>query len=277
MKSVKFKTLTITLTIMLVLLSFLLCGCAQVNLVTYHNDDGSLYEYVFLNIDEQALISNGYNIDNVKLEIQTNSRFEANSLIEQFKNKTTEEYELQHLTNNEYAELYNGISLIEENWNGGQYLIGLNFKNSTVYKKYYELMNGVTFNTNPKIVKKLFYTKTYYYGTANYGDYSIFNRIYNYYAGTIFSTISPQETSLTYSYSVSSKRFHSDADQVTMDSNGNYLHTWKINPNEPAREILLYTISANRGMWIIVSIGIGLGTTLLLSSIALIKYFKNKK
>ena len=61
------------LAIMLVLLSFCLCGCANVNFVTYHNDDGTIDEYVYLTLDEQALINHGYDIDAVKFEIKTSS------------------------------------------------------------------------------------------------------------------------------------------------------------------------------------------------------------
>lgn len=264
------------LAIMLILLCICLCGCANVNFVTYHNQDGSIHEYVNLVIDENELTKLGYNINNVKMEIKTNSHYEANSLIDLYHNKITHEYQSQRLTNDEYTLYYNGISLIEQDWNNGEYLIGLSFNNSAIYKKYYELLNGISFNTQPKVVEKLFYTKTYYYGTTNYGDYSIFNRIYNYYANTTFSSISPQKANLTYSYSVDTRRFHSDADQINMDSNGNYIHTWNVSPNEPARKICFYTISANRSMWLISCIGIGLLASIILCLIGIIKYLKNK-
>jgi hypothetical protein len=260
----------------LILLSFCLCGCAQVNFVTYHNDDGSIYEYVYLTIDEHAIINYGYNLDSVKLDIQTNSHIEANALIEQYRTKLNIEYQSNNITNEDYTDLFNGVTILEQNWNNGEYVIGLNFDNSNIYKKYYELLNGTTFNSNTKKIEKPFYTKTYYYGTTNYGDYSIFNRIYNYYTNTVFATISPQKTSLTYSYSVSTKRFHSDADQINIDSNGNYVHTWNVSPDEPARKIYFYTISANRSMWILTCVGIGFGICLILCAIGLIKYLKNK-
>ena len=276
MRTKTFNLKKSTLAIMLILLCVCLCGCAQVNFVTYHNSDGSIYEYVHLAIDEQELSKLGYNVSAVKMEIKTNSHLEANSLIDLYRNKVTAEYQSQNLTNDEYAAYYNGILLIEEDWTNGEYLIGLSFNSSTIYKKYYELLNNISFNSQPKVVEKPFYTKTYYYGSTNYGDYSIFNRIYNYYSNTAFASISPQKCNLTYSYSVDTKRFHSDADQVSLDSNGNYLHTWNVSPNEPAREICFYTISANRSMWLIACIGIGLTTSIVLCIIGIIKYLKTK-
>ena len=254
---------------MFILLCFCLCGCANVNFVTYHNDDGSIYEYVYLTIDDQALVNHGYNPDLVKVDIKTNSYIEASNLIKQYQSKLTAEYQTQSISNDKYTHLYGGVKILEQDWDGETYLIGLEFVDSTTYKKYYELLNGTIFNSNTKEIEKLFYTKTYYYGTTNYGDYSIFNRIYNYYANTIFSTISPQETTLNYSYSVSTRRFHSDADKTYLDSNGNYIHTWKVNPEAPARNIYFYTISANRSMWIVVCIGISLLACAILSIIGI--------
>lgn len=276
MKINKMKFNTIALSIMLVLICFCLCGCTQVNFVTYHNDDGTIHEYVYLTIDEQALSSYGYNIASVKLEIQSNSHLEAVNLIEDYRNKLVTLYQSQHISSDEYSILYNGVKLIEQKWEDNEYIIGLQFDNSTIYQRYYELLNGATFSQNTKQIKKPFYTKTYYYGTTNYGDYTIFNRIYGYYVNSKFNTISPHEAELTYSYSVSSSRFHSNAEQVSMDSNGNYIHTWDVDPNQPAREIYFYTISANRSAWIITCVLIGLLVCSILCIVAIFKYLKDK-
>lgn len=276
MKTKHFNLKFAILSTVLILLSFCLCGCASVNFVTYHNADGSIYEYIYLTLDEQALTTHGYNASLVKNEIKTNSYSEAKTLIDEYHDTLAHEYRNQKISNTEYSELVKGLTILEQDWENNTYVIGLNFSNSTVYKSYYELMNGATFNPNPKQVEKLFYTKTYYYGTANYGDNSIFQRIYTYYTNTAFSTISPQETSLKYSYSVSTRRFHSDADTINLDSNGNYIHSWEIDPSNPSRPIYFYTISANRGIWILVSTGVGLGVCLALCIIGLFKYFIEK-
>ncbi len=277
MKIKQHKLKVLSLSIILILLSICLCGCASVNLVTYHDSNGMIYEYVYINIDEQILSSHGYDIENVKLEIKTNAYTEASKLLNEYHNTLAMEYQRENISSEEYTLLYNGVKPAQEDWKNNTYSIGFKFNNSTIYKKYHELMNGLTFKNNSKQIKKLFYTKTYYYGTANYGDYSIFNRIYNYYTNSVFSTISPQESHLTYSYSVSSRRFHSDAEKVYLDSNGNYIHVWNINPDNPSRNIYFYTISANRGIWLLSAIIIGIIFAFILLSIALIKHLKNKK
>ena len=274
-KSINLKT--IMLTALLLLIVFCLVGCSQVNFVTYHNSDGSINEYVYITLDEQQVTQLGYNVTNVELEIKTNSYSQAQQLVSEYRAKLYEEYLTKKLTNQDYTDYYKGVNIIEQQWQDGKYVIGLKYDNSNCYKKYYNLLNGSTFSSKGKEVKKTFYTKTYYYGTAGYGDYTIFNRIYNYYANTVFASISPQNNKLTYSYAVSSRRMHSDADSVKLDSNGNYIHTWNVSPNEPARKICFYTISANRSVWIIACIAIGLVVTVVLCFIGIFVYNRNKK
>lgn len=273
-KSINLKT--ITLLTMLTLLIFCLMGCASVEFATYHNADGSISEYVNITLDETLLHNHGYSIQSVEFEIKTKSHIEANSLLTEYRNKLANEYQENRITNIEYQKLYNGVTLIEIDWNNGQYLIGLNFVDSSTYREYYKLLNNITFSTSSNTVEKLFYTKTYYHGTTNYGDYSIFKRIYNYYSNTIFSQFSTQQTSLTYSYSVSTRRMHSDADSVRIDSQGNYIHSWIVDPVEPAKPIYFYTISANRPVWLITCISTGLLVSVTLCIVGIFKYLKIK-
>ena len=278
MKSIKLKFTPLALSIVIILTCFLLCGCAQVNFVTYHNYDGTIDECVYINLDPQKLIEHGYNVEQVQLDIAANSHLEAKSLIDSYQNKLSEQLVASTISNKEYAKLYAGISIIEREWQNNQYIIGLKYDSSETYQKYYQLLNNAqSAQSRQKQVKKLFYTKTYYYGTANYGDYTIFNRIYKYYSNSIFNTIPPQETSLTYSYSVSSHRYHSDANSVAKDSKGNYIHTWEIDPANPGREIKFYTISANRSPWIIACITISLASCIALCIAGLVKLIKSRK
>ena len=155
----RFKLNTIILAIMLVLLCFCLCGCASVNLITYHDNDGKIYEYVYLTLDEQALIDNDYNTENVKLNIQTNAYSEASNLLQEYHNKLAEEHSLEKISNTEYASLFDGVKIVHEVWEDSNvYKIGLRFKNSTIYKRYYEIMNGVESKPNTKkIVGKKYF------------------------------------------------------------------------------------------------------------------------
>lgn len=277
MSKSKTKPKIFILTLLLLTVCFCLCGCAQINFVTYHNDDGTIVEYVYLDIDEQRLIEHNENPQQISIEIPSNCYAEAKKLLDNFHLKFSTQYNNKLLSNEEYTTYYNGVEIVQQDYLNGKYAIGFKYKNSEIYKKYYEVLNNSTFNNNPKRVKKLFYTKTYYYGTANYGDYSIFNSIYTYYTNSRFVAISPQEANLTYTYSVSSRRFHSDANKIQLDSNGNYLHTWNISPEEPAKQIHFYTISANKSIWILICIGISLICCLGLGAVGIIKHSKLKQ
>ena len=265
------------LIVLLFIVCINLCGCSEVNFVTYQDNNGAIQEFVYLTIDEQSLINYGLNPATIKLEIKTDAYQRATALVNTYKTKINQQFTNQTTSSEEYDQLIKGVSVIEQNWNDSNvYIIGLQYENPTIYKTYYESMNGTTFNKNIKTVKKLFYTKIYQYGTANYGDYSIFNEIYDYYSNSKFTQISPQQNTLTYTYAVDSRRIHSDADKIIIDSNGKYLHSWNVDPNEPAREICFYTIKANKWIWILTCVIIGLTTCIMLSIIAIIKYNKNK-
>lgn len=269
----------ITLSIILLLICFTLSGCAQVNFITYLNSNGTINEYVYLVLDSNALMTHGYNPLEVKNSIRLNSQNIANNLLTEYQSKLAAAYSRQEISLQEFNEFNNGVAVIEHNWENDEYIIGLQFENATVYRQYYRLLDSQSSKTsfeNSKIIEKAFYTKTYYYGSTGYSDYSIFNSIYNYYTQTVFHDISPQEASLNYSYAVNSSRFHSNADSVSMDINGNYLHTWNVNPEEE-REIYFYTITANRSMWIIVCLIIGLTISLILCIIGLCSYIKTKR
>lgn len=272
-----FKPKTIILTTLLLLLVFCLTGCSQVNFITYHNSDGSICEYVYITLDKQELLKYNYNIASVEIEIKTNSNFHAQQLLSDYRSKLYQEYATKQLTGEQYNDYYKGVNIVEEQWKDGKYAIGLKYDNSTCYKKYYNLLNGAEFSSNGKKIEKPFYTKTYYYGTTGYGDYTIFSAIYNYYANTVFAGISPQNNTLTYSYSVDSRRMHSDADSIKVDNNGNYIHTWIVSPDEPSRQIYFYTITANKSAWIIVCTLVCLGVSIVLCIVGVFVAKRSKK
>ena len=98
MRSLSSKLNKLVFAIVLSLLCVCLCGCAKVDFVTYHNDDGSISEYVYLTINEQTISNGGYDINKVKLDIKTNSHIEANSLILEYRNKVIEQYHNKQIT-----------------------------------------------------------------------------------------------------------------------------------------------------------------------------------
>ena len=93
----------------------------------------------------------------------------------------------------------------------------------------------------------------------------------------MFSNIPNEKTSLYYSYAMDSKRYHSNADSITLDSNGKYIHTWEVHPDELEKQIYFYTIKANRGAWLLACISIGSGISLILCLTGVFKLKQSKK
>lgn len=283
MKTFKSKLFTIFLAITLLLLPFFTTACNtqnnippnsnSIHLVVYHNDT-TIDEYVQLNISANSINLSGYNIESVKL----NCKQLLNLLITNYHTKLQEQHSQQLLTNDEYTLLYNGITFVGEDISNNEFKTGLQYSNSAVYKKFHELLNNIQFGSTPEQNKKLFYTKTYYRSLTNYGSNTVFTKVLNYCSNTIFRNTPQEDMSLTYSYSVSSKRYHSDADNISIDNNGNYLHTWSLNYNNPTQKICLYTITANRSAWLIVCIAttLAISTLLIIAAIIIAIINKNK-
>ena len=264
---------------MLIATCICLAGCANIDFVTYCNSDGSIHEYVHVNLDEETILKHGYSISDVQKEIDANSEQIVASLIQDYNHKLLLSYKDGKISLDEYNSFVNQthdikIAKIKRGWENNSYVIGLSFKNSSIYRKYYQLLNNAEHepSTQSKQIQKLFYTKTYYYGSVGYSDYSLFNQVYNHYA-LMFSNKPNENTTLSYSYAMSSSRYHSNADSIIVDSNGNYIHTWQVQPNELDASIYFYTLKANKSAWILTCIAI---STFISSILCLIGIFKLK-
>lgn len=274
----------IVLLCILLLICVCFTGCASVDFITYCNDDGTINEYVYISLDAEELNSYGYNITDVQAEIENYSENIVSSLISDYNYKLLQTYKSGEISFEEYDYFNNKlndikVSEIKSSWSDNSYIIGLQFKNSKIYKKYYQLLNNITNDepsAEPLEIEKTFYTKTYYYGTVGYSDYSLFNQVYNHYA-LMFSDIPNENTTLTYSYAINSRRYHSNADSILIDSNGNYIHTWNVNPNELDNQIYFYTLKANKSVWILLCIAIGLTICVILCIIGVIKLSIERK
>lgn len=254
------KKLSKILIIIILGVCFIFTGCAEISFTTYHNDDGSITEQVVITIDEQELSSYGYNVLQEEQKIFKDVQTRLKNLVSGYKNYLEILYNSHQLTPDNYKTLYTGVvGKMSAEWVNGSLTAQLDYASQTDYQLFYIYLNGETTETgSQEVVKKTFYVKTIYTGTANYGDFALYNEVYASYANSTFARFDPEATTLYYNYAVSSKRIHSDADNIQLDSNGNYIHRWKIDKDEPSRIIHLYVIQARPSYWILLCIGISL-------------------
>lgn len=270
MSKLKFKLKPFTFVLILLSIIFCLAGCSQVEYTTYINNDGTINEYLNITLDQKTLEQYSFNIEVEKLNIQTFAKNTAENLISEYEQSLLVEYQQTKLTQEEYNYYTKNISVIEQDWKNNSYLIGLQFNTRESYNKYYQLLNtdNKTFGSEQAVEKK-FTTTTYYYRVSNYAKYGMFGKIHEYYS-TRYNTIS-EKSALKYSYMVPSKRFHSNADSISIDNNGNYIHTWNIEPENLDRQLYFYTVKANTGFWISICIVISLIITGTLCIVAIWK------
>lgn len=256
----KWVLFTLTLIVCLIF-----TGCAKVEFSTYHNDDGSIVEQVVITIDETALANNGYDVVAKEHEILVDVTHRLGNLVSSYQHHLQNLYMTNLLGADEFTQLYSGVQgVVGTEWEGNTLTAKLLYADQISYQYFYSYQRGGTPESGSReVIKKPFYVKTIYTGTANYGDFALYNEVYTAYSNA-FPLFDDDATTLYYDYKVSSKRIHSDADNITMTDNGEYIHRWKIDKNEPSRTIHLYTIQARASHWIVTCIGLSLLTCLVI-------------
>lgn len=266
----------IILILLLMIVTFCFSACAQVRVMTITNKDDSIDELVTITLVKEDVINAGYNINELKQDIQTNSIKKAQELADKLNQKIFTDLLLVNDkesidTLNSYKD---GISVIKSEWKNDVYAIGIRFKNVDIYKYYY----GINDNTKVEMQteKHFFYDKVYYYSSTMYvKHHELYNLVNSYYSTQYGGLINSESNELLYTYKTDLRRQHSDADFITKQD-GEYYHTWIIDKNNLDEPIMLYYNVANPENWIFVALGITVVVTLIVYIVALIKNKKQK-
>ena len=253
---------------MIVALTF--SACAQVQVMTINNEDDTIDEIVTVTIVPNEILSAGYNVSELKLDIETKSEVQAENLKDKLNQKIFADLmsvkdEESRLTLNSFKD---GIEVIKSEWNNNTYAIGIRFKNIDVYKYYYNISD----NTKTEMLREehFFYDKVYYYASTMYvKHHDLFDNVNAYYSMKYPGLINSNANELLYSYKTNLRRQHSDADYITFEQ-GAYYHTWVVDPNNIDEPIMLYYNIANPENWIIVGICITLGVAVILTVVGVI-------
>lgn len=274
----KFNKILIAL--MLIVVTICFSACSSVRAMTVTNDDGTIDELVYISLDNQVLSDAGYDgadIENLQTDITTTAMREANTIVQNFKNRIDNQllFTTDFQTRTALLGLRDGLQVIGSGWQDNTYAIGLRFKNSDVYKYYYNITDEVTIE--PKNEEHFLYTKVIYSGLTIYVDYSdLYNSLEAEFNAKYPEFIDSSSNELLYTYVTDLRREHSNADYVTY-IDGKYYHTWVVdreNLNEP---ISLYYNIANRGNCILLCIGISVLICGVLLIIGLIVDKRKKK
>ena len=250
---------------LLLLVTICFSACSEVRAMTVLNDDGTVDELVYISLDEGTITSSGYTMDEIKTKVENVSVREAQAIINQFKFELAQDILLStDETRKILASYQDGIEILYLNeWENNTFVVGLRFKNADVYRYYYNMKN--ISETKVSTEEHFLYDKIYYSSSSMFADYSaLYNKIYDEIISEYPNFIN-QENKLLYTYVTDSRREHSDADYIT-NLNGEYYHTWEVEPNNISTNVTFYYNVLNRANCIIVCIG----TTILVSGILLL-------
>lgn len=275
----KRKYFRLIILLMLIVSTFCLTACSSVNATTQINDDGTIDEYVVVNIDDNDLINQGYSTSQIlalKTDVQNIGAQASNRLCSEFNSRVQTDI-LLATTQDEIDELktyLNGIVAIKGN-SGEALAFGIKFKNVSVYRYYY----NISTNQSPKYKteKHFLYTKVYYYGLTMYADYTaLYNAIKTDLANDYPDIVANNQATLSYTYETDMRREHSDADYIEC-KNGKYYHTWMVDSNDFEKPVMIYYNIANSGNCILICIGLTIVLCGVLLMIALIIEKRKKK
>lgn len=275
----KIKVLNKSIIVVMLLLCVTLCfsACAQVRVMTITNVDDTIDELVTVTIDYDAVVSAGYDFNELKLDIETKSKAQAQTMVD----KLNQKVQLDMLVVDDKSKeilntYYDGLSVVSSKWENNVYAIGVRFKNIDVYKYYY----GITEQTKTEfqVEEHFFYNKLFYYASTMYvKHHNLYETVHEYYTNEYPNLIDSETNELLYTYKTDLRRQHSDADYITKQ-NGEYYHTWIVDPNNLDEPIMLYYNVANPESYILVAFGITAGITFILFGVGLVmNQIKKKK
>ncbi|MBR2969569.1 MAG: hypothetical protein IKC49_00765 [Clostridia bacterium] len=270
----KIKKLLILLLLFTVM--FGLGACSEIKVMNISNNDGTIDEMVYVSLDVEKLLEKDKDIEEIKLDIRNNSLQKANEFKYALNNRI--DLDVMIIEDQESKDLLlsykDGISIIINEWQNNRFSIGIRFKNENVYKYFYNITDDVI--VEPKIDKSFFYNKLTYYGNTMYiKHFALYESVRDYYS-LKYPEFVDEDVSLKYTYVTDLKRQHSNADEVEF-RNGQYYHTWNVDPDNIDDKVELYYNIANKSNCILVCIGITFAITIIITGISAIIYFiKNK-
>lgn len=279
MSKIKINFKKVLLIIMLLIMSVGFCACGELNSSIITNENGSIDEIVTINLDAEKIEELGYSeveIENLKANIRLDALSEADKMKQNLNNKISMQLSMFELTNEAKEILnsyYNGITVKESNWSDNAYSIKVQFKNIDVYKYYYDIDDNITVTQYKE--EHFLYNKIYWYGNTMYFKHrELYQNLKTKYEISYPNLIDCENAKLTYTYCVTQRRQHSDANSIQY-SNGKYYHTWEIDKDNPNQKIMFYYNIANAYNWILISLVISLFVAGILTLIVIIK--KDKK
>lgn len=270
------KSLIIVFMLLLVAICF--CGCVSVQATMKTNDDGTIDECVYFSLDVEKVVEAGYDVNQMKDDIYLTSLSQAQFYVDDLNDKVRNDLLLvnDEESVNVLNDYLNGIKVIYTQWTNNNFMVGIRFESIDVYKYYYNFPKD--FKSEPVIEEGYLYNKVIYYGNTMFLKHNaLYVSLKNHYSMEYPDLVESETNQLLYTYETDMRREHSDADYVVYDS-GKYYHTWVLDESEVDKTIILYYNIANQENWILLSLGVTGGATIILLIIGIIiKKLKNNK
>ncbi len=273
----KNKLLKTIFMLVLVFVTFSFSACGNVRSMVLTNADGTVDELVYAELDSKAVLEAGYDLQTFKNDVAEQALIRANLVADELNNSILSRLALadENTTEEEILDLrkaYKNFNIVGDTWSGDNFVIGLRFRDVSVYRTAYGMDNANEIKMKEE--KHFFYSKVYQTGTTVYAGFSaLYDNVIEYFTEKYPNLMLENDGELLYTIASDLRREHSDADYITK-SDGKYYHTWIVDKDNLNREITIYYNVANKANCILVCLGI---TFVVCGILFLISFIINKK
>lgn len=235
---------------LLIIVAF--CGCGQVKAVIRENLDGTIDEYVYVYLDEEQMKIDGMSESEIlilKQDIKTKSSQICDNYIAMFNAKIeTAKESATPETIETLNEFKSGLKKVQTDWVGSSILVGLTYENIDVYKFFYNITSSSS--NEPNVEEHFFYNKYIYESkTLFYKHSGLYDEMVVHFS--TYANLNLEGGDLIYTYVSSSKREHSNADEIK-EIDGLYYHSWNV--EDKNQDVVFYYNVANPEAWIITAL-----------------------
>lgn len=267
MKKTKFFSL-----IMMLLMVFVLGGCANVEYQRLVDDNGQILDKITIEVDSSKLSGSGVDIDNLIDNIKEDLH---NYYILPI------ELRLQALPVEEYYEVSKNINIgtVMSSVDKGIYKISVEilFGNADIMAYVYgHDTTDEDDDSNAMQEKKSFFIKKYEQKSDNvFGDVTTIEvggtNFYEKYCAKV-PGFDKDDLTLTQIYGSTNSRMRTNADE-TIEYNGFTCHLWEFNGNDSTGQLVFYYLTANSTGWYILALIL----TIVVTAVIILIYHSKKK
>jgi len=234
------KLKKLILSFLLIIIALISTGCASIEYERVLNTDGTIVDAVCVKLDNNKIVSAGYNIETVTKDIKSKMTLYLNALIQSFYKRD------DGLLDIEKINVYNNVTTTVSE-NNGYIIASIKFRNYNTFKYFYGLHLVENNDDDSENIKNFLFDKNISTGKTIFATQDA-KLITNEFLSYFNNNYTLEDAELSYLFGTPESKLHSDANyQFTQD--GVKYHQWIV--TDINQDISTYTYRFKPVNWYI--------------------------